>query len=174
MTNKNLKSEEFVTLIYVVIFLSIVSLVYSLHSVWQSNRLKRGIPSSLEISSTVETGTEFELIGGCGAGVFRLTSAVGNKIKLDGLKALVSSKKARDFDMYYTEWQKTPLIRNNENFQSWKWTGGIACGIQNSQLRQNIESALKEPGSYYTISEGGGILVLPHYSLVIISINGGR
>jgi hypothetical protein len=170
---KYLKSEKFDTALYFAICISCVLLVYWLHSIWQANRFMRTIPLSLEISSTVETGTEFQLIGGCGAGAFRLTSAVANKIKQDGLIALSDAKKARDYGMTYN-WQKTPIITDEKNYQSGRWIGGIACGILNSQLRQNILGALNETGSFYSVTDRGGLIVLPQYNLVVISINGGR
>ncbi len=144
-------------------------------SFWAFDRLQfsnwgESIPTEIEISKNIDVGTEYGLFDGCGFAVFELSPNTLKKINTVGIDTLSTLNIGGYYS--YDSWLKTPRITSNSESNEDFWQMGMSCGYpsMNTQMKNDIQEALNNPGSFYALANDVGLIVIPKLKLVVISV----
>jgi hypothetical protein len=127
----------------------------------------------IDIDEPVFTSSPAGFRGGCGVGVFKLSSEARTEILQRGMREageVVRNSSATTVGI--GGWQKTPFVTaGDETSLKYRWLVGLACANMSLVLQKAVHSALSEPGSYTTTMGDEGVIVLPEKGLVVFSFS---
>lgn len=137
---------------------------------------KSYIPESFEIKKSVFAGDRIGgFIEGCGVAVFELTENTSKKISSGGVLFLNSNSTTRDsVHSQYSSWKETPLTEPRSfhlfNGVANEDAGGKTCVEVPGSLKQDISSAIRSSGAFYSsFNKNTELLVIPKLHLAVYS-----
>lgn len=142
--------------------------------VWIESFYMRIIPAEIGISYPLARGGDSDFREGCGAAVYRLDQETSRGIAQRGLEFFPATSHSRKSgDLYHTfdAWRPTPdaaLIDDDQTLLS----PGLECAGLDTQLKEQIETASRTTGSFYTHGPEKVLIVIPELRLIVLAYNG--
>lgn len=176
------KTREFAQIVLVLIVcLSVYKLCGYLYSLVLSTHYKSYIPTAFEIEESVFAGDKTGgFIEGCGVAIFKISEHTSSNISKMGVaflnENLIVKDTPRSHWAGYQNWKETPPTYERGEYSIFNRvadtedvTGPNCVDVPNSE-KENILSAIKSPGSYYSReSTHNELLVVPSLKLVVFS-----
>ncbi|UUY09778.1 hypothetical protein LRS11_07020 [Pseudomonas sp. J452] len=129
------------------------------------------LPTNIEPAGVVLIGGESGLREGCGVAVWRMSTAMRQRLASHGLAALTQARQARghaDEPYYrYAPWQPTPVGEGISPVEL-----GLQCADSDQALTRRIHQAMHSPGAFYSHKDEGLLLVIPAEGLIVFGYFG--
>lgn len=141
---------------------------------WTESFYMRIIPAEIGISYPLARGGVSGFREGCGAAVYRIDPGTAQGIAQHGLNYFPATSHSRkSANPYHTfdAWRPTPdaaLINDDQTLLS----PGLECAELDMHLQEQIETASRTTGSFYTQGPEKVLIVIPELQLVVLSYNG--
>ncbi len=168
------KTDAITKIIKIVIFfiLPITAFILGMNYVINTNQadsLRKTIPLFFEIEKTLITRMDTGFLDGMGTGVFLLTNNTIEIIQSEGITSFLTENKPRgtfDKSSEYLGWKETPLP------EAWTAEGRFPYGFYGHELRYKIAKAAQSEGSFYTVNQEKGVLMLiPDLNMILHSFD---
>jgi hypothetical protein len=160
-------SDKYKTSIFFAV-LAIIVMAYYWFKHSEMKHFESFMPSTIELSEAVETGTESSLFrGGCGVAIFRLSENTSRRIEAEGLHFFDNATHPRDsinHPITYAPWNNTPLPHSWTSEGSW-----FMCSVTHGRSDSEIVEAAKRNGAYYTTNGNVQLVVVPSLRMVALS-----
>lgn len=163
-------------LIYLVVVAAILLPTYLLfdsYTCWRNDSYRQHIPPEVEVASLIDSGSTWDVHGGCGAAIFELTIKAKEKLSVVGITALndgVDDVLSVDTSGRFGVWQETPYIA--ELIPESDWAASLGCTWIRAELHKVIYAALRRKGSFYRRYKSGTVLVVPTSGIVVYTFMG--
>lgn len=130
------------------------------------------LPLEVEINGVEWIAGQSGFREGCGAAVFRLSTAMRQRLQDQGIQALGDALQGRghgdDHYYQYAAWLPTP----GDDLVGGEGWMALSCADLPKALNKRIYQGLGSPGGYITTKDEAVLLVLPSEGLVVFGYNG--
>lgn len=134
---------------------------------WEEDRYRQKIPVEVDVGNVVAIDGESAFREGCGFAVFELSSKMKERIRNFGIKALNGPGPQTVPVNEYEFWGETPYIETGDGLSSKdSWIVGLGCGNMDPILGATINTALRQPGSFFTRLTESVVIVIPSAGIV--------
>lgn len=139
---------------------------YLFFAVHEYSWFAQSLPLEVDVTWPVDINAKSSLFwGGCGAAIFKLSSASKAGIENNGIIFFKNAfSNTSDSSYEYKKWRETPLPNTWTSEGVWL---GLSCSEADRDLLKNIVDAAKIKGSYYSISGEAITVVIPSQDLVV-------
>lgn len=134
---------------------------------------RQHIPPEVEVASLIDSGSTWDVRGGCGAAIFELTDQAKEKLGVAGITALndnFDDVPGVDTSDRFRIWQETPYTA--ELIPESDWAASLGCTWIKAELHKVIYAALRKKGSFYRRYKSGTVLVVPTSGIVVYTFMG--
>lgn len=129
---------------------------------------KSYLPDEINVTYPISINEEGGFREGCGVAIFHLSDATLEGIESQGVNFFKTATQARGHSEYqyqYEPWHETPVPK------SWNGGGGwlICSHLADEKLLNEIFSASRKTGAYYTKKHEAELVIIPSLKLVVFS-----
>lgn len=146
--------------------------LYASFKKWESDHYRQQMPAEIGLAEAILIDGESGFREGCGVAVFELAPWMKEQLRAHGLAALTNSQQ-RQIQGANTsaasDWKETPYVETGDGLGlEDRWTVGLSCVQQNSDIVRRINDALRQPGSFVKKQYEAGVIVIPSSGLAAL------